>query len=60
MTDLVRDLSERLAAASAVLGRLAEKDGRVALLLKYRTALERIAAEENRHAAEIAKEALRS
>ncbi len=40
----INDLARRLAAASAVLGRLAERDGRVAEIMRLRAALEEIAA----------------
>ena len=66
MPDLTLDLARRLAAASEVLSQLAQRDGRVAEIMRLREALERIVEEGEAlpyrrisRAVAIAKEALR-
>lgn len=56
---LIDDLATRLAAASAVLSQLAERDGRVAELMRLRLYLERIVASGDERSVELAREALR-
>lgn len=54
-----KQLATRLAAAAAVLGQLAERDGRVKEIMRLRDALEAIAVLRDDEAAAIAREALR-
>ena len=52
------DLANRLAAASSVLGRLAEKGGAVGEAMKYRMVLQRLACRDEPYARKESREAL--